>query len=112
MDNWYAAGGMYSTPADLLRFAQGVYGGRLLSPASQDRLVTRGLDEYGDGLWIREFDIRGRKHRAAQRPGSIMGANTLLLRYFEDDLTIIILGNTTTTDIDDFGFRIGRAIFR
>ena len=38
-----------------------------------------------------------------------MGANTLLLRLLDDDVTVVVLGNTNTTDIDEFGFFIGRA---
>jgi D-alanyl-D-alanine carboxypeptidase len=110
--NWYAAGGMYSTAADLLEFANALYGSKLLKPASLSQMLTPGLDDYGYGLWIASADIGGGKHRFAQRPGSIMGANTLLLRYLDDDLTIVILGNTNTTDIDRFGFLIGRTILK
>ena len=41
--------------------------------------------------------------------GSVMGANTLLLRFLDDDLTVVILSNTNATDIDAFGFFVGRA---
>jgi hypothetical protein len=38
-----------------------------------------------------------------------MGANTLLLRFLDDDLTVVILSNTNATEIDAFGFNVGRA---
>jgi D-alanyl-D-alanine carboxypeptidase len=72
-------------------------------------MLTPGLDDYGYGLWVREIDVRGKPHRVAQRPGSIMGANTLLLRFLDDGLTVVILSNTNATDIDAFGFLAGRA---
>jgi CubicO group peptidase (beta-lactamase class C family) len=44
--NWFAAGGMYSTTADLMKFADALYGGRLLSAASLDLMLKPGLDGY------------------------------------------------------------------
>ena len=108
--NWYSAGGMYSTATDLAKFANALYrSSKLLRPETLKKMVTPGLDEYGYGLWIRDIKVRGKSHRFAQRPGSIMGANTLLLRFLDDDLTVVILSNTNLTDIDAFGFFVGRA---
>lgn len=107
--NWYAAGGLYSTVDDLLKFANALYGGKLMSSASLNLLLTPGLEEYGFGQWISKLDINGHKHSFAQRPGRIMGANTLLLRMLNDDITVIILGNTNLVDTDHMGFQIARA---
>ncbi|NEX91824.1 serine hydrolase domain-containing protein [Caulobacter sp. 17J65-9] len=109
-ENWYAAGGLYSTCDDLLAFSNALYGGRLMSAGSLKALLTPGLDEYGFGLWVSELEVDGRKHRFAQRPGRIMGANTLLLRMLDDDVTIIILGNTNLMDTDRLGFRLARRV--
>jgi D-alanyl-D-alanine carboxypeptidase len=106
--NWYAAGGMYSTVDDLHSFARALYSGALLSPGLLTKLLSPGLDEYGFGLWISDLDVNGRKHRFAQRPGRIMGANTLLLQMLNDDLTIVILANTNLVDTDKLGFSIAR----
>ncbi len=110
--NWYAAGGLYSTADDLLAFANALYGGRLIPPARLQTLLTPGLDDYGCGLWVASLDVDGRKHRFAQRPGQIMGANTLLLRMLDDDVTIIILANTNLVDTDRLGFHIARQVLR
>jgi D-alanyl-D-alanine carboxypeptidase len=110
--NWYAAGGMYSTADDLLVFAHALYGGGLIPAARLAALLTPGLEEYGFGLWVSTLDVDGRKHRFAQRPGRIMGANTLLLRLLDDDVTIIILANTNLVDTDHLGFEIARAVLR
>lgn len=110
--NWYAAGGMYSSADDLLIFADALYGNRLLSEQERAELLTPGLDEYGFGLWVSTLDIDGRMHRFAQRPGRIMGANTLLLRMLDDDITIIILANTNLVDTDRLGFQIARQALR
>jgi D-alanyl-D-alanine carboxypeptidase len=111
-ENWYAAGGMYSTTADLLKFSNALYGGRLLKPETLNLMLKAGLDNYGYGLWIDSIEIGGRKYRVAHRPGSIMGANVVLLRYLDADLTIIVLSNTNATDIDAFSFLIGRTVIK
>jgi CubicO group peptidase (beta-lactamase class C family) len=110
--NWYAAGGMYSSADDLLIFADALYGNRLIAEAQLAVLLTPGLEEYGFGLWVSTLDIDGRKHRFAQRPGRIMGANTLLLRMLDDEITIVILANTNLVDTDRLGFHIARQVVR
>jgi D-alanyl-D-alanine carboxypeptidase len=103
IENWYAAGAMYSTAADLLVFADALYGGeRLLRSPSLERLLAPGRDDYGYGLWAYSFEGGGRRHRVAKRPGSIMGANTVLYRLLDQDATIILLSNTNLTDLDAF----------
>lgn len=110
MENWYAAGGMYADADDLATFAEALYGHRLLKPETVALMLKPGLDEYGYGLWVRDIDARGKTRTIAQRPGSIMGANTLLMRVIEDGTTIVILGNTNMTDIDAFGYLIARHV--
>lgn len=110
IENWYAAGGMYSTAADLLKFSNALFGSKLLKPETLGLMLKPGLDDYGYGLWVAGVEAGGKKTRVAHRPGSIMGANCVLLRYLDDDLTIVILSNTNATDIDAFAFLIGRAL--
>lgn len=71
-------------------------------------MLKPGLDEYGFGQWVSSMTIGEAEHRFAQRPGRIMGANTLLLRMLDDDVTIVILANTNLVDIDQLGFRTAR----
>jgi D-alanyl-D-alanine carboxypeptidase len=112
IENWYAAGAMYSTAADLLTFADALYGGRLLPPALLERMLAPGQDEYGYGLWSYAFERNGRRHRVAKRPGSIMGANTVLYRLLDENATVIILGNTNLADQDEFAQRIADLLGR
>jgi len=107
-ENWYAAGGMYSTVDDLLTFAKALFGARLLKKESITLMTKPGLDEYGYGLWSYETAINGRKHRVIKRPGQIMGAQTQLYRFLDDDVTVIILSNTGTTDLNEFVAEIGK----
>lgn len=111
-ENWYAAGGFSSTADDLLAFANALYGDRLVRQSPFEAMLEPGLDEYGFGQWVSKLDVDGRAHRFAQRPGRIMGANTLLLRLLDDDVTIIILANTNLVDTDRLGFQIARRVLR
>lgn len=111
-ENWYAAGGFCSTADDLLAFAQALYGGQLMPPARLAAMLAPGLDEYGCGQWVSKLEVDGREHRFAQRPGRIMGANTLLLRLLDDDVTIVILANTNLVDNDRLGFQIAKQVLR
>lgn len=111
-ENWDAAGGLYSTAPDLAAFADALYGGRLLKPASLALLLKPGLDDYGYGLWSYSFKRGGKTYRVAKRPGSIMGANAVLYRLLDDGTTIVILANTNKADLDVFAQRIADILVR
>ncbi len=105
-ENWDAAGAMYSTAPDLLLFARALYGGELIGRPMLARMLTPGLDDYGYGLWSYQITRGGRVYRVAKRPGSIMGANAVLYRLIDLDMTIILLANTNRADLDRFAQQI------
>lgn len=112
-ENWYASGAMYSTTSDLAVFADALFGdGRLLGADALARLLTPGEDEYGYGLWSYAFTREGRRYRVAKRPGSIMGANAVLYRLLDENVSIILLSNTNLTDLDVFAQRIADVLVR
>ena len=111
-ENWYAAAGMYSTVADLLIFADALYGGRLTKPESLEKLLTPGLDDYGYGLWSYSFTRDGKKYKVAKRPGSVMGANGVLYRLIDRNATIVLLSNTNRTDLDVFAQKIADVLVK
>ena len=109
-ENWFAAGAMYSDADDLLAFADALYEGSMISTESLSRMLTPGLDDYGYGLWIWDIEANGRKYPAYVRFGGIMGANGVVYRVGEADVTVIILSNTNLTDMGDFARRIAQAV--
>lgn len=109
-ENWYAAGAMYSTADDLARFADAAFGARIISASSLRELLTPALDEYGLGLWSYGFERNGRTYRVAKRPGSIMGANAVLYRLLDEDITIVLLANTNRADLDMFAQKTAEAL--
>ena len=107
-ENWYAAGAMYSTAEDVLKFSNALFGGALLNAKSLALLTKPGLDRYGYGLWIYEKKIGGKSYRIAKRPGRIMGTRSELYRFLDSDLTVVILGNTGAADLDTLVAEVGR----
>lgn len=83
------AGGLYSTTEDLLRWEQGLFGGKLLRPASLEKMITPFKNDYALGLEVRTTE----GHKVVQHNGGIEGFNTVLLYYPEDKLTVVVLGN-------------------
>lgn len=108
-ENWGAAGSMYSTAADLLRFSDALFGGRLLKPASLKAMLTPGKDDYGFGVWVYSVKIKGRRMTAVQRPGLIMGANVGLFHLRESGLMVIVLTNDNRTDTGALARRLAEA---
>jgi D-alanyl-D-alanine carboxypeptidase len=109
-ENWYAAGAMYATAGDLLRFAGALFGDRLLEPASRARLMTPGLDGYGYGAWIYQDVVAGRKLTSLMRPGQIMGVNTVLYHVVEPGVTVIVLGNTDKANVDALAHQLSKQL--
>jgi CubicO group peptidase (beta-lactamase class C family) len=85
----FAAGALYSTTEDLLRWEQGLFEGKLLSPASLEKMITPFKNDYAFGLGV--HTNRGRK--IVDHNGGIEGFTTELAYYPEDKLTVAVLGN-------------------
>jgi CubicO group peptidase (beta-lactamase class C family) len=85
----HAAGALYSTTEDLLRWEQGLFGGKLLSPASLAKMTTPFKSEYALGVVVRTAN--GRK--VVQHGGGIDGFNTYLAYYPDNKLTVAVLAN-------------------
>lgn len=84
-----SAGGLYSTTEDLLRWEQGLFGGKLLSPASLQKMTTPFKNDYACGLMVHTAN----GHKVIEHGGGIEGFNTMLAYYPEDKLTVVVLGN-------------------
>lgn len=113
IENWYAAGSMYSTTNDLLLFSNALFGLQLVKQASLNKMFTSGLDEYGYGVWAYEdYKIKNKVFKIIKRPGRIMGAQSMLFHILEEGSTIIILSNTGTTSLDDFAAEIAKQIIQ
>jgi CubicO group peptidase (beta-lactamase class C family) len=85
----HAAGGLYSTTEDLLRWEQGLFGGKLISASSLTKMTTPFKGDYALGVMVQTAS--GRK--VVQHGGGIEGFNTFLAYYPDTRLTVAVLAN-------------------
>jgi CubicO group peptidase (beta-lactamase class C family) len=100
----FSAGGLYSTTEDLLRWEQGLFGGKLLSPASLQKMTTPFKDDYAFGLFVHTVD--GRK--SIDHGGGIEGFNTFLAYSPETKVTVVVLGNLNGTAPQELGVMLAK----
>lgn len=105
IENFYSAGCMYSTATDLLKLDQAMYGENLLNEESKQLLYTS-YPEYnysGYSVWTYDYPFAEPMPRVMERRGSILGANSVLIRFLEKNRTVIILSNNNKFNSDSFG---------
>jgi len=90
----FAAGDMYSSVSDLARWEEALYGGKLLSPDSLRRMMTRGMGDFGLGVMV---------HKAQGEPlishtGGIQGFVADLRYYPDKHIAVVVLSNTESKD--------------
>lgn len=83
------AGALYSTTRDLLKWQRGLYGGKLLSPASLAAFRTPQKDGYALGIVVHKAD----GFTTLQHGGGIEGFNTFLAYDPDRKLTVVVLAN-------------------
>jgi CubicO group peptidase (beta-lactamase class C family) len=85
----FAAAAMYSTVDDLLKWDQALYGDKILSEASKQKMWTPGLKNFGYG-WMIEKRWGG---TVLEHGGGINGYNSMIARMPEKKLLAVVLGN-------------------
>lgn len=85
----WAAGSIYSTTGDLLRWERGLFVGRLISPASLRLMTTPGKGDYGLGVEIGKRDGR----TVIDHNGRIEGFDTYLAYEPEQRIAVVVLSN-------------------
>lgn len=85
----FSAGALYSTTGDLLKWEQGLFGGKVLTAGSLAKMTTPFKENYGFGLFVATLE----GHKVIQHGGGIEGFNTAMSYYPDDKLTVIVLAN-------------------
>ena len=85
----WAAGSMYSTTGDLLKWERGLFGGKVLNADSLKAMTTPGKGNYGLGVFISDKD----GVKVVDHGGGIEGFNTHLAYVPEKRIAIVVLGN-------------------
>jgi len=103
----FAAGGLYSTTGDLLRWERALFGGKVLSGVSLGEMTTPLFKRtYGFGVGIR---TPSNGDKIVLHSGSIAGFNSNLIHGARGDLVVIVLSNLNGSAADELSndlFRI------
>ncbi len=100
----YAAGGLYSTTSDLLRWQRALYEGKLLSADSLRAMTSPFLDHYALGLFVQD----GPDGKQFGHGGNIEGFSTAVAYRPAERISVILLSNVERTDLG----QLERALFQ
>jgi len=107
-----AAGGYYSTAADLLRAAHRVFDTGFLKEDSLNQLLGVQIEEYALGGRVKTLLVDGQPRRFAWETGNTMGFRSVLAHRLDTSETLIILNNTNLSQkaLDDLAIDLFGAI--
>ena len=96
-----SAGGVYSTTEDLLRLDEALYDGKILSPKTLDAMFTIAIGAYGPSPnygygWFVNQQLN---RRAISHPGGVPGFTSILTRFPDDKVLIVLLGNLENSQV-------------
>jgi CubicO group peptidase (beta-lactamase class C family) len=89
----FSAGSLYSTTEDLLRWEEGLFGGKLLTAASLRKMTTPFKSDYACGLHVNR--VGG--HLMIEHDGNNIGFNADMAYYPEESIAVIVLANLNGT---------------
>lgn len=100
------AGAIISTPSDLTKFADALFGGKLLKPESLE-IMKSVKGGYGIGLFQMPFhDKIGYGHR-----GGIDGFSSVYSHFADDKISYALITNGTKLNMDDISNTVLSAIY-
>lgn len=85
----WAAGSIYSTTGDLLKWERGLFGGKVLSADSLKLMTTAGKGDYGLGVGV----SKNGELTVIAHGGGIEGFNTNLMYVPEKKICVVVLAN-------------------
>lgn len=98
----WAAGSLYSTTGDLLKWERALFAGKLFSADSLKAMTTPVKDNYGYGLFIENKD----GVRIISHGGGIEGFNTHLAFAPDKQITVVVLGNVNGAAPSSMGVKL------
>ena len=85
----HAAGALYSTTLDLLKWERALFAGKVVNAASLQKMTTPFKNDYAFGLVVHTTNGR----RVIEHDGGIDGFNTHMAYYPDSKVVVIVLGN-------------------
>ncbi|MBU5354705.1 beta-lactamase family protein [Paenibacillus barcinonensis] len=101
-------GNLYSTTEDLFKWDQSLYTERLVTRESLETIFTPHRFGYGYG-WFIDVDQDRRK---LFHGGGIVGFKNEIIRYVDDRITIILLNNLSTTNVEQIRNNLTTILFQ
>ena len=99
----YSAGSMYSTVADLMKWDQALYGDAVLPQSVLEQMwtpqTTAQEQQYGYGWLIARPSEMTADRSPVYHGGGINGFRTVIMRYREDQTTVVVLSNLMSTPV-------------
>ncbi|MRG27654.1 serine hydrolase domain-containing protein [Laceyella tengchongensis] len=103
--------GLYSTVEDLYLWDQALYTNQLISDESLCSMFSPYQQNYGYGWAIQQIEIGGKKRTCISHYGDINGFCGDILRFVDDNLTVIVLSNLSFTPVTWIGKNIAKVFF-
>lgn len=100
------AGAIISTPIDLTKFADALFGGKLLKPESLEKMKTI-KDGYGLGL----FQIPFYKSIGYGHTGGIDGFSSVYSHFADENISFALTSNGTNTNNNDISIAVLSAVY-
>lgn len=100
------AGAIISTPSDLAKFADALFGGKLLTPGSLEIMKTI-KDGYGIGL----FQIPFHKSVGYGHTGGIDGFSSIYSHFSDEKISYALTSNGTNFNNNDISIAVLSAIY-
>jgi CubicO group peptidase (beta-lactamase class C family) len=98
----HAAGSLYSTVDDFIKWDRVLYTNKLITPQSWTRMTTPGKSNYGYGLIIDKLN----GHARQMHGGGIHGFSTFFARFPDDRVAVVVFSNGSPTG------KLGEALSR
>ncbi len=103
--NWAVYSSILTTAKDLFLWDQSLYGNRVISNGYRDIIFNKHIkttstdpafiEHYGYGWLIREYPDKSMKN-VIRHSGGDIGFSAVIIRYIDNNNTIILLANTNT----------------
>jgi CubicO group peptidase (beta-lactamase class C family) len=98
----WAAGSIYTTTGDLLKWEKALFGGKVLNADSLKTMTTPGLGNYGTGVMILDHG----SVKAVEHGGGIEGFNANLLHAPDQHITVVVLSNVNGMAVGQMGAQL------
>jgi CubicO group peptidase (beta-lactamase class C family) len=106
MDWPFSAGVLFSTVDDLYKWDRALYGTKILSKASLQKMFTPGKSNYGYGVVIDSLE----KHPRIWHNGGIPGFSTNFTRFINDDICTVVFSNNES-NVDFVAIALANILF-